>query len=76
MNRPNILWYCTDQQCFDTIGALENPRVQTLGLDFVFDPKTNPPPFTMAVWAVFSRQLPAVPMGSDWSRSAEVPSST
>jgi hypothetical protein len=43
MNRPNILWYCTDQQCFDTIGALGNPRVQTLGLDFVFDPKTNPP---------------------------------
>lgn len=23
--RPNILWYCTDQQRFDTIGALGKP---------------------------------------------------
>ena len=23
--RPNILWYCTDQQRFDTIAALGNP---------------------------------------------------
>ena len=31
--RPNILWYCTDQQRFDTIGALGNPHVQTPNLD-------------------------------------------
>jgi arylsulfatase A-like enzyme len=31
--RPNILWYCTDQQRFDTIGALGNPHVQTPTID-------------------------------------------
>ena len=31
--RPNILWYCTDQQRFDTIGALGNPHVRTPNLD-------------------------------------------
>ena len=31
--RPNILWYCTDQQRFDTIGALGNPHIHTPGLD-------------------------------------------
>lgn len=31
--RPNILWYCTDQQRFDTIGALGNPHVLTPTLD-------------------------------------------
>lgn len=31
--QPNILWYCTDQQRFDTIGALGNPHVQTPTLD-------------------------------------------
>ena len=31
--RPNILWYCTDQQRFDTIGALGNPHVQTATVD-------------------------------------------
>ena len=31
--RPNILWYCTDQQRFDTIGALGNPYVHTPTLD-------------------------------------------
>ena len=31
--RPNILWYCTDQQRFDTLGALGNPYVQTPNLD-------------------------------------------
>ncbi len=31
--RPNILLYCTDQQRFDTIGALGNPFVQTPTLD-------------------------------------------
>lgn len=30
---PNILWYCTDQQRFDTIGALGNPHVHTPNLD-------------------------------------------
>lgn len=32
-SRPNILWYCTDQQRFDTIGALGNPHVKTPTLD-------------------------------------------
>lgn len=31
--RPNILWYCTDQQRFDTIGAWGNPHVRTPTLD-------------------------------------------
>ncbi len=31
--RLNILWYCTDQQRFDTIGALGNPHVRTPNLD-------------------------------------------
>ncbi len=31
--RPNILWYCTDQQRFDTIGALGNPHAQTPTMD-------------------------------------------
>jgi arylsulfatase A-like enzyme len=31
--RPNILWYCADQQRFDTIGALGNPHVHTPNLD-------------------------------------------
>ena len=33
MDRPNILWYCTDQQRFDTIGALGNAFVKTPTLD-------------------------------------------
>jgi arylsulfatase A-like enzyme len=33
MDRPNILWYCTDQQRFDTIGALGNPHVSTPTID-------------------------------------------
>ncbi len=31
--RPNILWYCTDQQRFDTIAALGNTFVKTDALD-------------------------------------------
>ena len=31
--RPNILWICTDQQRFDTIGALGNPHVSTPNID-------------------------------------------
>ena len=31
--RPNILWYCSDQQRFDTIGALGNPHINTPNLD-------------------------------------------
>lgn len=31
--RPNILWFCTDQQRFDTIGALGNPHVHTPNLN-------------------------------------------
>lgn len=31
--RPNILWYCTDQQRFDTIGALGNQHVKTPTID-------------------------------------------
>ena len=31
--RPNILWICTDQQRWDTIGALGNTHVRTPNLD-------------------------------------------
>ena len=31
--RPNILWYCPDQQRYDTIRALGNPRIRTPNLD-------------------------------------------
>jgi arylsulfatase A-like enzyme len=31
--RPNILWICTDQQRWDTLGAYGNPWVQTPNLD-------------------------------------------
>lgn len=31
--RPNILWFCTDQQRFDTIAALGNPYAHTPNLD-------------------------------------------
>ena len=31
--RPNILWICTDQQRFDTLGAFGNPNAQTPNLD-------------------------------------------
>ena len=33
MERPNILWLCTDQQRYDTIGALNNPHVRTPNID-------------------------------------------
>ncbi|MEM7407807.1 MAG: sulfatase-like hydrolase/transferase [Pseudomonadota bacterium] len=33
MKRPNILWYCTDQQRFDTIGALGNAHINTPRID-------------------------------------------
>ncbi|MBF0280906.1 MAG: sulfatase-like hydrolase/transferase, partial [SAR324 cluster bacterium] len=33
LKRPNILWYCTDQQRYDTIGALNNPHVLTPKID-------------------------------------------
>jgi len=36
-NRPNILWYCTDQQRFDTIGALGNPHVKTPNIDLLVE---------------------------------------
>jgi arylsulfatase A-like enzyme len=32
-DRPNILWICTDQQRYDTIGALGNGHVHTPNLD-------------------------------------------
>ncbi len=35
--RPNILWYCTDQQRFDTIGALGNELVKTPTIDRLVD---------------------------------------
>ena len=33
MSTPNILWLCTDQQRYDTIGALNNPHVNTPNID-------------------------------------------
>lgn len=38
--RPNILWYCTDQQRFDTIAALGNPHVVTPTIDRLVDEGT------------------------------------
>ena len=32
-DRPNILWFCTDQQRFDTIHALGNPNINTPNID-------------------------------------------
>ncbi len=32
-NRPNILWFCTDQQRFDTVQALGNSHIRTPNLD-------------------------------------------
>ena len=32
-DRPNILWFCTDQQRFDTINSLGNPYIRTPNLD-------------------------------------------
>ena len=32
-DRPNILWICTDQQRYDTIGALGNPHMHTPNID-------------------------------------------
>ena len=31
--RPNVLWICTDQQRFDTLGCYDQPFVQTPNLD-------------------------------------------
>lgn len=33
MKRPNILWLCTDQQRWDTVGALGNPHIRTPAVD-------------------------------------------
>ena len=44
-NRPNILWLCTDQQRFDTLGCYGNPYVRTPHLDklaAVFSDRTLP----------------------------------
>lgn len=32
-NPPNVLWICTDQQRFDTLGCLGNPYVHTPNID-------------------------------------------
>ena len=32
-DRPNILWFCADQQRFDTVQALGNPHIRTPNLD-------------------------------------------
>jgi len=34
---PNILWICTDQQRFDTIGGLNNPHIRTPNLQKFID---------------------------------------
>lgn len=33
VDRPNVLWLCTDQQRYDTIGALGNPHIRTPAID-------------------------------------------
>lgn len=32
-SRPNILWFCTDQQRYDTIHSLGNPHIRTPNID-------------------------------------------
>ena len=32
-NQPNILWICSDQQRFDSLGGYGSPFVQTPNLD-------------------------------------------
>jgi arylsulfatase A-like enzyme len=39
--QPNILWICTDQQRFDTIGALGNPHVKTPVVDGLVEAGTS-----------------------------------
>jgi len=38
--RPNILWYCTDQQRWDTIRALGNEHIRTDAIDALIDSGT------------------------------------
>ena len=33
ISRPNILWICTDQQRWDTLGCYGNPYVHTPHID-------------------------------------------
>ena len=33
MRKPNILWICTDQQRFDSLGCYGNPQIETPNLD-------------------------------------------
>ncbi|MFP3903858.1 MAG: sulfatase [Armatimonadota bacterium] len=37
MARPNVLWICTDQQRFDTVGGLNNPHISTPNFDRLMD---------------------------------------
>ena len=52
--RPNILWICTDQQRYDTIGALGNPHVDTPNINRLvaeggcIDPCVLPKPYLHA----------------------------
>jgi arylsulfatase A-like enzyme len=41
LNKPNILWLCTDQQRFDTIRALGNQFAQTPNLDKLVEQGTS-----------------------------------
>lgn len=33
MRKPNILWICTDQQRFDSLGCYGNAKVDTPNID-------------------------------------------
>ena len=33
MDRPNVLWICTDQQRYDTVACMGNPHIRTPNLD-------------------------------------------
>lgn len=35
--RPNILWICSDQQRYDTLGCYGNPHVTTLTINRLAD---------------------------------------
>ena len=40
MGRPNVLWICTDQQRFDTLGCYGNTFVHTPNIDRLADTGT------------------------------------
>ena len=46
--RPNILWYCADQQRYDTIGATGQAHIATPNLDAMMASVSAWPPRSVA----------------------------